>query len=94
MLHFALNDFGTLERASVQDVHAVTLIALGNDSLSIVDLYLLDGIEDDIELLLIQSIEHESLQELGLQLVLDLCRFGEDGRSEIFLSVISSEDLC
>ena len=60
-LRVAWEDLGALERAIVKNIHAIALVTFANDNIAIIHAHLLYGIKHNIELFLIESIEHESL---------------------------------
>ena len=62
-LGVAFEDLGAKEATLLQDVHAVTDVTLLDDQGACGCLHLTDGIDDDIELMFIESVEHESLQQ-------------------------------
>ena len=85
-------DLGAGKSSSIEDEHAVALVTLGDYFLSCVSFDFFNCVEDDIELVLFKSIEHEGLEQFCAQQMLDLLGLGEEGGHEVFLLVVIAED--
>ena len=81
-------NFGAFESASVEDIHAVTLITLCDYCLTFLDLDLFDGIQNNIEFALVERIEHKGLQELCLKLCLLLISLWVNRWNKVFFPVM------
>ena len=68
------------------------MITLLNNYSTIGNFNNLDSVKHDVELILVKSVEHESLEKFGFELVFLLISLVEHRRFEIFLLVVSTED--
>lgn len=65
-----LHDFGAVESASLHQVHLVSVFALGDDLVALVELALLHGVDDRALVFDVDRFKDEALFEQGLELVL------------------------
>lgn len=93
-LSLTCEDLCALKRTLTKNIHAVALITLLNNYSAIHYFNDLDSVKDDVELILIKSVEHESLEKFGFELVFLLISLVEHWRSEVFLLVVSTKDFC
>jgi len=83
----AVKHFEAIEFSFLEDEENGSSISLLDDLITNVELSFVHGANDNIELLVIEGLEHEGLSETGFDLLLDVSRFLNDSRSESLFSI-------
>ena len=90
----SVEDLEASKVARIADIKDVSLVALLDDLLVLLNFALFHGVNDDGEIFLGESFEHETIAQTLLNLVLHLLRLLNDFGNKFFFLVVPSEDLC
>ena len=86
-----VEDLCAVETTTFQHIHTIALIAFNNHLVASFELHLFNSINYDVEFLLVQCVEHESLQQSGTKLIFSFCIFRYDSRDKVFFFVELTE---